>query len=214
MILDNLTGETKHRRRPTSERLMQTPHFSRILITLAKRLPIKAERFYVPVFGQVINRPGETLSVFNEIYFTKIYEPIAPLPPAPTIVDLGSNVGIFTIYINQLIKGGKIFAFEASPKAFVHLESNISRISRKNGNDIKLFQVAICDHAGEIDFLVDQTNDTNVAAAAFRDLSTLADADHFVAMRVPCNTLDHYVKGRIDLLKCDIEAAEYGVPDG
>ncbi len=185
--------------------------FSRLLFAVARRLPFKIEKLYVPAMGQVINRPGDSSSVFGEIFVSQIYQPIAPLPHGATAVDLGSNVGYFTIFINQRIKDGKIFVFEASPKAFAHLENNISRISRKNGNTIDIHNVAICDYSGEIDFMVDNTHDSNVAAAAYRDISTFQDADHFVSIRIPCETIGHYVKGRIDFLKCDIEGAEYGV---
>lgn len=191
--------------------MLAQPVFSRLLISVSRRLPFKVESFYVPALRQVVHRPGDSSAVFHEIFVRKLYEPMAPLPAQPTIVDLGSNVGFFTIFFNQRVSGGKIFVFEASPKAFVHLKNNISRMSNSRNNEVKLYNVAICNYAGEIDFMVNTTDDTNVAASAFRDFSHFSDAHLFAPVRIPCNTLSHFVEGKIDLLKCDIEGAEYGV---
>jgi FkbM family methyltransferase len=185
--------------------------FSRLLIAVARRLPFKLKKFYVPALRQVLNRPGDAASSFGEIYVRQIYDPVAPLPPQPNIVDLGSSVGLFVMFMNQRIHGGRITSFEASPAAFRHLQDNIRRMPSQNRNDVKIKNVAICNYSGEIDFLLDQTNDTNVAATAFRDISKFPDIGNFISVRIPCERLDHFVDTRIDYLKCDIEGAEYQV---
>jgi hypothetical protein len=74
-----------------------------------------------------------------------------------------------------------------------------------------LLNVAICAHSGEIDFFIYRTKYTSVEAGAFIYVALFTNPEHWETVRIPCNSLWHYVEGRIDLLKCDIEAAEYRV---
>jgi hypothetical protein len=61
---------------------MQTPYFSRLLLSVARRLPVKAEKLYVPALGQVLDHPGDFLSVFNEIFLRRLLASRAALAGA------------------------------------------------------------------------------------------------------------------------------------
>lgn len=184
---------------------------SRLVMSVARRLPFRLRRWYVPVLGQMFYRAEDASSTFGEIFRRRLYEPILPLPAHPVVVDLGSSLGLFVIFINQRIQGGSILSFEASPKTFAYLRQNVAQIPPSHGNTIEIHNIAISDRNGEIAFFVDSKNETNVAATAYRDISAFGDAADFVATSVPCARLDRFIHSQIDYLKCDIEGAEYVV---
>ena len=183
---------------------------SRVELALIRRLPFKVQSAFVPRLGQVIEFPQHAASTFGEIFLQELYRPLVPMPSNPTIVDLGTNLGMFCMYINGLVSDARIYGFEANPLLFPFLVANIRRLPDRR-NHIELFNVAVSDAEGFLDFKLDHTNPASVASTAFLDVSAFPDAANYRPVRVPCAPVGRYVPGRIDFLKCDIEGAEYGV---
>ena len=179
---------------------------SKVQLAIIRRLPFAVRSAYVPALRQTIREPGRASSVFSEIYWSNLYRPMHKLPSSPNIVDLGANMGLFSIYASQLSPDAKITAFEASPRVYPILIENLSRL---RWGDVRPHNVAVTDREGSIDFQVDRNNPYSLEATAFRDTSTYADPKSLETISVPCSRLDTYVPGYIDFLKCDIEGAEY-----
>jgi FkbM family methyltransferase len=185
---------------------------SKCELALIRRLPFNVGRIFVPSLSQKMAVPEQASSVFNDIFVHDYYRPICPLPKQATVVDLGSNQGLFIIYINKMIHGGTIYGFEANPNAMACLTYNIENI-KYNDNKIEIHNKAVSSYNGTIRFLTDVKNKTNVACTAVLDISHFSDADNFQPVDVPCVKLSDIITERIDYLKCDIEGAEYDVLD-
>jgi FkbM family methyltransferase len=185
---------------------------SKLELAVMRRLPVQFDAAYVPSLRQRISLPGQISSVFNEIFVRNDYRPVKDLPQQPNIVDLGSNTGLFIIYINQITSFATIYGFEANPNAMEYLCGNIGSILNNN-NVIRIFNLVITNYSGYIDFLADQETPANVACTSVLDISDFPDAQNFHRVRVPCARLADVVSAKIDFLKCDIEGAEYGVLD-
>jgi len=70
------------------------------------------------------------------------------IKPDMVIVDLGAHIGYFTKLFSKLVgKNGVVYAFEADPENFQILQRNV-----KNLRNVRIYQMAITDHAGMIDF--------------------------------------------------------------
>jgi FkbM family methyltransferase len=66
--------------------------------------------------------------IYNEIFLGRAYDhPRLTLPERPTIIDVGANVGLFTIWASRNYDPGMILAYEASPTTYECLVENVAR---------------------------------------------------------------------------------------
>ncbi len=65
-----------------------------------------------------------TPTMLQEIYLDKIYEPILGHLKGSSVLDLGANIGLFTLYASKLAK--KVYAVEPAEEHFECLEKMLS----------------------------------------------------------------------------------------
>ncbi len=75
-------------------------------------LRIKVSRSMLPAFKE---------SFFNDIYFRKLPSYIID-KPNPVVVDIGANVGYFSLYMLSRFPRARVFAFEPMPFNFQQLQ--------------------------------------------------------------------------------------------
>lgn len=118
------------------------------------------------------------------------------------IIDIGANLGLFSLLVNKRFPSRRTIAFEPNPSTFEALQNNIRR-NRADG--IKCHQMAITDREGAVTFSVREHARANASIIADDSIAT-------DAIRVACTTLDKFcqahVVGRIALLKVDVEGYE------
>ena len=84
----------------------------------------------------------ETDYVYKEIFEDKVYlKHGISLKDGDTVIDIGANIGLFTLFVSQLIKNAEIYSFEPSPVVYELLKIN----STIYGADIKTFNVGVSD---------------------------------------------------------------------
>jgi len=125
------------------------------------------------------------------------------LQPGMTFVDVGANIGSHTIHGARLVGGeGKVFSIEADPETFDLLRKNVrsNRIS-----NARLLNRCVCDKQGEVIF--------NVDSNSARSSLVRQGASQIV---LPADRLDDLLPSglTVDLLKVDVEGAEYLVLKG
>lgn len=119
----------------------------------------------------------------------------AYLRPGDAVVDVGANVGYYTLMAAARVgPGGRVDAIEAHPRTYRYLCGNVACNRLPN---IRTHHRALGDHAGVVRF-TDQRRD---------DLNRVADAG---GVEVPLARLDDLDlgTGAIDLLKIDVEGYE------
>jgi FkbM family methyltransferase len=144
------------------------------------------------------------LSIFGS------YEPFetsllsAEIRPGMTIVDVGANIGYYTLLFSKLTGAtGRVFAFEPEPENFGLLQRNLARNDRTN---VEVFNLAASDQGGE----------------SFLYLSTENHGDHQTylsdrerqKLRITMARLDDCVSGPVDLVKMDVQCFEAHVLNG
>jgi FkbM family methyltransferase len=115
----------------------------------------------------------------------------------PVIIDCGSNVGVSVLYFKSLAPQARIAAFEADPGIFALLTQNMA----SNGiGDVQLNNEAVWIHNDGVEF-----------GAEGADGGSLFHAGE--KKRVPSRRLKDVLEqyGEVDLLKMDIEGAEFHV---
>ncbi|MGB5978252.1 MAG: amino acid adenylation domain-containing protein, partial [Cyclobacteriaceae bacterium] len=183
----------------------------------------------------------ETDFIFNEIFTEKIYHRHGiSIKPGDTIIDAGANIGLFTIYAGLKSAGARIYAFEPVPEVHSILQENIDLYNL----NATAFQFGLSDSNGDIDFTYYPNNtalsgqygeavkDHEVVKQAFLNRAGEIqgvfgedDLDIIVKERVQPLSLKCQVKklsdvikdegiSKIDLLKIDVERAEWNLLKG
>lgn len=147
---------------------------------------------------------GETsLQTFDEIFVHDHYR-LEIDHAAATVVDLGANIGLFSLYAHMRMPNATIYAVEADPTTFEVLAKNLTINSLTTS--IHAIQLAISSQTGKVPFFCTQTS-------GWSSLYNLRGAEQGKAAQVDAMSLssfckDHHIDG-IDFLKIDIEGAEY-----
>jgi FkbM family methyltransferase len=141
------------------------------------------------------------LAILKKIFVDNEYD--FDLPYSPEIIfDLGSNVGLSVIYFRLKYPNAKIYAFEPDPETFKKLRKNI-----KQFNNIFIFNLAISDKNGKEKFYIYPNQ--SMSSSLLQRLPNQPFVE--VETKTLDSILDELSINKVDLLKFDIEGAEYGV---
>ncbi len=116
-----------------------------------------------------------------------------------TVVDIGANIGDFSLQAAQLCPRGTVYAVEPIPE---HCRIIQQQIALNHIANVKVLECAVGDRVGELELVLD----------GGRSSSTWGEGPR---VRVPLTTLEalmaeHHLD-RIDLLKMDCEGAEWDI---
>lgn len=129
------------------------------------------------------------------------------LRPGGCFLDIGANVGWYTLAAAQLVgSGGTVHAFEPVPANVDILEATL----RRNGLDwVKVEPVAVSDAPGSIDLHLPDT-------AGESGWATAAKIQGGTTLKVPAVTIDQYVESlpAVSAAKIDVEGFEPPVLKG
>jgi FkbM family methyltransferase len=127
----------------------------------------------------------------------------ALLAPGMTVLDVGANVGQFTLVAaRRLGPTGRVHAFEPTPELVAHVLSNLEL----NGLDnVVVNEVAVSDATGHAVLHLVEADDPGVNSIVNRSPGART-------LEVPTVSLDDYLAergvGPVDVIKIDIEGAE------
>ncbi|GAC1676858.1 MAG: FkbM family methyltransferase [Ktedonobacteraceae bacterium] len=138
----------------------------------------------------------------HAIFFQGIYTPrYLPIEKNDVVVDIGANIGVFTIYAARRTKK-TVYAIEPSPDNFRAIKQNIAANGLKN---VVPLNYAVSDKNG-IELLF------NNAASQHHRLNKVMHDSTATCINVPSITLIGLMESqkidRIDFLKLDCEGAE------
>lgn len=131
---------------------------------------------------------------YNEMNFLLRY-----LRPSDSFLDIGANIGVYTILAASKIKQGSIHSFEVLPKNYQRLLENIEL---NHFSQIKPYQIAISDRPGKVSLnLVDGDS-----------MAFISENSAEKSFSVEANTIDNLLATEntdsLTLAKIDIEGAE------
>jgi len=121
------------------------------------------------------------------------------------IVDVGANVGYFSLMCRKMFPSCSVLAFEPVPEVFNLLSNNLGGFG-----STQLFQIALGRHEGKEKMKVNQFNRAESKVDLDGDLEVaVSRLDSFEAQMQ-----DLGVNGRVDILKIDVETFELEVLQG
>ncbi|MGN6343308.1 MAG: FkbM family methyltransferase [Candidatus Nitrosocosmicus sp.] len=142
----------------------------------------------------------------DEIEFLK-----SNLKPGDIFVDIGSNVGLFSLVASKIVgTKGLVYSFEPTPQTFTRLEKNIALNGLFN---IKAKNIGLSDEKGKLDLQISENG--------FEAWNTFAQKENKrfqYKTSVEVSTLDDELTGidksRISFIKIDVEGWEKFVLKG
>lgn len=153
---------------------------------------------------------GSDFYTFEEIFINKVYRGLTEfLPTCETVMDLGANIGLASLYFALSFPNCCVFAVEPDAANFGLLTSNLAALS--NAGRASVVQAAVWNENCDVE--IDAPDDG--AFNAFKvQTSQGAKATQTVRGMTMNRLLAMSDFERIDLLKIDIEGAEVPLLQG
>lgn len=142
------------------------------------------------------------LDILEEIGLQDEYRPADQIP-AQTIVDLGASVGLATLRLLSSHPDARVIAVEADPELIPRLESNVA------GLPVSVVHAAVASGSGERQFF---RSDIDSWGNSLDHTSWTQNAVTVPALSL-ADLLDSHDIGQVDLLKLDVEGAEWEMLD-
>ena len=108
------------------------------------------KRFTLPNGLEIAHlNPYETEYVYNEIFEDQCYlKHGIRLRDSATVVDIGANIGLFSLFVMSQCKTPKLYAFEPAPAAFDVLQANC----KAYGAGVQAFNLGVSEKPGTATF--------------------------------------------------------------
>jgi FkbM family methyltransferase len=140
--------------------------------------------------------------LLREIFFKCEYQ-FETETDLPVILDCGANIGLATLFFKRLYPKARISSFEADPATASVLRQNVEQ---NHLSDVTVHNLMLCNTEGEHVFY------TGADEAGILGMSANpARIPKNRAITVKAGKLSNYIDGPVDLLKLDVEGAEWDV---
>jgi FkbM family methyltransferase len=139
---------------------------------------------------------------YEEFFIDRVYD-ILDIKNPGIVMDIGANLGVWTKYI--LYRGAeKVYCFEPNKKAIEHLKKTLS-----DDSNTRIIEKAVYKENSILKFFIDEKNSLTS--------SLLEQSGHSPAYDVEAITLEESLdligESKVDLIKIDIEGAEFDIID-
>ena len=124
-----------------------------------------------------------------------------------TVLDIGAHVGAFSSVIKNNVQDTDIIMIEANPNC----EPFLSKLN------IPYQILALSKEKGEAELYVEKVNEIGTGASLFRENTEYYADGKFDTIKVHTDSLDNlnfFENQMIDLVKLDVQGAEYGILEG
>lgn len=138
----------------------------------------------------------DELVMLKEIFVDECYA--TTIEPVRTILDLGANIGLATVWFHLKYPNAVIHCYEPSTLPRALLQKNLPA-------NASIFPLAIAPKAGTIEMSISERSIESSATFHFT---------HMQRVLVQATTLDQAIAnigGNVDIVKMDIEGAEFDV---
>lgn len=176
-----------------------------------KYLSSGADHFLFKTNGGLdVDVPKRLLHTYKESFFdesyTKGFTHPLKLKENPIVVDVGANVGYFTLFMLSCYPKAKLYSYEPMPMNFKLL----SKYRDENSSlDMNIFNMAVSAEVKTLTLHYDASDSFTTAATLY------AKDDQPDKIEVPTTTLEEIMTNnnldKIDFLKLDCEGSEYEI---
>jgi FkbM family methyltransferase len=142
------------------------------------------------------DRPDVTMTecILDQLNTERLYDPVLANKENLTILDVGANIGLFSLYAQDSAK--QIICLEPTPVTLNILEKLTAGV-----DNIKIAPIALSDTDGEITFYINENPTIN-------SLVNQVGTEVQVQARTIATVLKEQALDWVDFVKCDIEGSE------
>jgi phthiocerol/phenolphthiocerol synthesis type-I polyketide synthase E len=177
---------------------------------------------------------------YSDIFEHRVYAKNGiTLAPGATVLDVGANIGMFSMFAQETFHGVRVFAFEPAPPLFAILSENVARY----GGSVRCFNLGMAREPGEaiLTFYPNSSGMSSLYPDEAEERQTLVSLlenearqgvaevqnllpylDDYLAVRLtaeqlPCRltTVSAFLAEQgiaaVDLLKVDVQKAEWEI---
>lgn len=144
--------------------------------------------------------------MFHRIFLEDEYR-LQGLAPWECVVDLGGNVGVFTARVAPECK--RVFTYEPEPDNYSRLQENTSGFPQ-----VTVVNAAVSDQDGELRLFAPKNRELRGVFSIYQDGDLVSDDYCTVPAWSLQSVFDQHGIERCDLLKIDVEGAEYPILGG
>ncbi|MFH1522437.1 MAG: FkbM family methyltransferase [Patescibacteria group bacterium] len=168
----------------------------------------KTKQDYIVERGIYLRQGTSDTTVYQEIFINGCYDIcIKKLSSQKSIVvDLGSHIGVFSTRCSPKCK--QVFAYEAQPDNY---NLAVKNIKNKSINNVKLYNLAAWSSSGQKIKLASDSEQLTGEHAIKINSSSVSDKEWLVKTIAVEDIFNENNIKYCDLLKLDIEGAEYEV---
>jgi FkbM family methyltransferase len=186
--------------------------FRRIVTSRLGRNPLDTELWGMRLRLYALGNGCEKNALFTPQMFDVmergvLADAIARRPAEPfTLVDIGANVGLYSLFVASRTKQARILAIEPQPGILDRLRFNLAA---NPDVAVTVLPIALADRDGTIELLLDTSDSggTHINKQTDRGMAARPNA-----VSVPCRTLAGVIAEagmtKVDALKIDVEGAE------
>lgn len=154
--------------------------------------------------------PPRVMHTYKEVFFRAAYFHGIPdhvfSDDHIVVIDVGANVGFFSLFALQRFEHVNVYAFEPMPKNFKQLKTYYDRLDKENWS---IENKAVSGKEGKITLHYDASDSFTTTASVH---ASDREPDTAVVEAVTLqNIVDKHGLGKIDLLKLDCEGSEYDI---
>lgn len=136
-------------------------------------------------------------SILHDVFVAREYD-VELTPPPQVVLDLGSHVGISIVFFALRYPHALVVGCEPDPELFALLSANTRQLP-----NVRLVNAAIASRSGTVWF---GRGETSWGGAVNR-----SDSSRVVDAITPAELLARFDLYRADIVKCDVEGAEFEV---
>lgn len=149
---------------------------------------------------------GNSLYWMVKVNVLERYNDFYTVKPSPRILDCGANIGVSVLRFKQLYPRAKITAFEPDPQLCAVLRRNLGR---NGAGDVEVIEAAVWKMEATLGFAPFAGEDSQSGYILDSAEQNVDPANPIQLVRAV--SLSDYLADPMDLLKLDIEGAEFEV---
>ena len=174
----------------------RNPTYAHLILATARQPRYTPGTFAFP-FGRMHYVDGLSLcGNYFELFIQREYDFICS-HQSPLVLDCGANIGLSMVAFRQRYPQSRIVGFEADPAIATTLRTNVENLNLLHG--VEVIQMAVWNQQGTVSFVADGADAGRIGE------------EQPAAQQISAVRLSDYITETIDLLKLDIEGAEYVV---